>query len=177
MRDALPTRTTRIILIVTMLCAGLSRLAAGAPPAAPHAKPSLELAASEAALEQGAVASNFDFSALRVLWIRVKVPKLSPTTEIDVALINPRGETFYETTRYFSRLPQAATTARISGRDRPVTVMPAQKIRGGYALDLPVPVAGSVFLRYPAPGRWMVRATFAQSGESLTAPIEIRFTP
>jgi hypothetical protein len=154
---------------------GLSGLAATAPPA-PRVKPTLELAVSEAALEQGAASDDFDFSALRDLWLRVTLPKLSQTEEIDVAFLTPRGEIFYETTRYFSRLPQVAVT-KVPGRDRPATVMPARKIRGGYALDLPVPVAGSVFTRYPTPGRWTVRVRLAQSAESLAAPIEIRFTP
>jgi len=167
----------KTILIVSMLCiAGLVGLAAGAPPETPHVKPTLEFAASEAALEQGAVSNDFDFSALRDLWIRVRVPKLSPTTEIDLAFITPGGEIFYETTRYFSRVPQAATT-RVPGRDHPVTAMPARRIRGGYTLDMPVPVAGSVFTRYPAPGGWTVRARLVESGQSLSAPVAIRFTP
>lgn len=162
--------------VVLILWSAVSRLASAAAPSPPAVKPGLEFAVSEAALEQGAASNDFDFSALRDLWVRVKVPKLSRTTEIQLTFLTPRGETFYETTRYFSRLPQAAV-ARIPGADHPVTVMPARRIRGGYALDLPVPVAGSVFLRYPAPGKWWVRATLAESGQSLSSPVEIRFTP
>ena len=169
-------RRSRMWIVLVLWSAASSRLASGAAPAPPAVKPGLEFAVSETALAQGAVSSDFDFSALRDLWVRVRLPKLPRTTEIDLTFLTPHGETFYETTRYFSRLPQAAV-ARIPGADHPVTVMPARRIRGGYALDLPVPVAGSVFLRYPAPGKWMVRATLAESGQLLTAPVEIRFTP
>jgi len=165
----------RFLLVAVLLAAGVPGTGSSTPASPSGFDKGMRFATSREGLDQG-FSGAFDFAHLRDLWIRVQVAKLPRTAALHVALLTPEGRAFYETSRNFSRLPEV-TLAKPPNADHEVTVFPAKRIQGGFALDLSVPVAGSIFVRYPSPGVWTVQARLVETGESLSEKLEVRFTP
>ncbi len=159
-------------LLSVYLLAGIGSGQAAAPPRSEGVfVEGIELAAQEQDLARGVASSRFNLMQLRDLWVRVKVARIPKTAAFDLAFISPRGERFYETRLYYSRDPKVSSV-RQSGTDQPATVLPARRLPGGFALDQPIPIAGGVFVRYPIPGTWVVRATVTGQDEPLTTTFE-----
>lgn len=164
-----------LILAVLLPTFAEVRAAARPAPAIPFVQ-EIQLAASQADLEAGPLLTEANFASLRDLWIRVMISKMPPTTLLKLSFVTPAGKPFYETSRFFSRLPQVTSTV-VPGDGRPAVVYSARKLPGGYALDLPVAIAGSVFLRYPTPGTWSVQVRVGDSGETLSKTLEVSVNP
>jgi hypothetical protein len=168
-------RRLRLLILLLLLPAfAEGRAAAPSGPAVPFA-PTILFASSQAELDTGSLVTEANFARQRDLWIRVMVSRMPPTTLLGLSFITPDGQPFYETNRFFSRLPQVAST-RVTGGQRPAVVYQARKLPGGYALDLPIAIAGSVFLRYPAPGTWTVQAKVGDS-ERISRTLEVSVNP
>jgi hypothetical protein len=164
------------LLALLWLLPALAEGGAAAPSA--HAVPSvpaIQFASSQPELDTGPFLAEANFARQRDLWVRVMVAKMPPTTLLGLTFLTPDGQPFYETNRYFSRLPEVASTV-VPGGQRPAVVYRARKLPGGYALDLPIAIAGSVFLRYPAPGTWTVQATVGDSG-GISRTLEVSVNP
>jgi len=149
---------------------------AGNPEAAGRATEGIVLAGSQEGLGHAAMFPSFDLMRLRDLWVRVHVQRMPKTARLDLVLTNPRGEAFYQTSLIFSRDPKVKSAA-LDGSDHPVTVFPARKVPGGYALDQVIPIMGSVFTRYPAPGTWVVQANVSGLSDTFTATMDFEVTP
>ena len=163
--------------LMMLLLAGSGSGAVAGP--APHAGPfaeGIELAVSAEGLGQDASASPFNFLHIRDLWVRVNVSKLPKTAALHLVFVSPRGETFYETNLYFSKDTRVKSVAP-QGGDQPAAVLQASRVPGGFALDQPIPIAGSVFLRYPMPGTWMVQARISGVAETFSTTLEVEVTP
>ena len=168
-------RRLRLLILLLLLPVFAEGRAAAPPgPAVPFA-PTILFASSQAELDTGSLVTEANFARQRDLWIRVMVSRMPPTTLLGLSFITPDGQPFYETNRFFSRLPQVAST-RVPGGQRPAVVYQARKLPGGYALDLPIAIAGSVFLRYPAPGTWTVQAKVGDS-ERISRTLEVSVNP
>jgi len=168
-------RRLRLLALLWLLPA-FAEGAAAAPSA--HAVPSvpdIQFASSQPELDTGPLLAEANFAHQRDLWVRVRVAKMPPTTLLGLTFLTPDGQPFYETNRYFSRLPEVASTI-VPGGFRPEVVYRARKLPGGYALDLPIAIAGSVFLRYPAPGTWTVQATIGDAG-GISRTLEVSVNP
>jgi len=168
-------RNLTLFLLVLLASFGQGR-AAGPPKPTGPIEAGIGLASSEQGLESGQTVKEFDLFGTRDLWIRVKVPKIDSPTLLNLTFTTPRGDIYYETNSYFSRLPRV-TTGRPSGADHPVTVFQARHLPGGYGLDQSIPITGSVFQRYPIPGIWTVRARLSGSQETLSTTVSVRVTP
>lgn len=158
----------RILVLAAALLAGA---AAAAPPAS-HSTPfreGIEFASSEAALED-ATGTQFDFLELRDLWVRVKVRQPSRLVTVTLTFTSPSGTAFYETTLLYATDPRVRT-GRINGA--PASALPAKRIPSGFALDYPVPIAGSVFQRFSKPGSWKVQAQVGSADPPLSAPLDV----
>ena len=166
-----------VALVSACLLAGFGSVPAAPPsPSAGDFVEGIELAAQEQELAQGATASQFNVMQLRDLWVSVKLGKMPKTATLDLAFISPRGETFYETRLFYSR-DSKIKSVRPAGGAAPASVLPARRLPGGYALDQPIPIAGSVFVRYPTPGIWTVRATVSGVEQPMTTTIELQANP
>ena len=160
----------RILVLAAALVAGA---AAAAPPAS-RGNPfheGIEFASSEAALENG-TATRFDFLGLRDLWVRVKVRSPSRLVTLKLTFASPGGDAFYETTLLYAIDPRVHT-GKINGA--PTNVLTAKRIPSGFALDYPVPIAGSVFQRFAKPGSWQVQAQVGSADTPLSAPLDVIF--
>jgi hypothetical protein len=162
--------TTGLMLTLAMAAA------AGHPEAAGRHADGIVMAISQQGLEQAAPFPSFDLMRLRDLWVRLQVQRMPKTARLDLVFTSPRGEAFYQTSLFFSRDPKL-TSMSIAGSDHAVTVFPARKVAGGYALDQVVPIAGSVFTRYPIPGTWVVQATVSGLSDTFTATMDLEVTP
>jgi uncharacterized protein YfaP (DUF2135 family) len=167
----------RLRLLILLLLLPVFAEGRAAPPSA-HAAPfvqAIQFASSQSELDTGPLLTEANFARQRDLWIRVMVSRMPPTTQLDLSFITPDGQPFYETHRFFSRLPQVASTV-VPGGQRPDVVYRARKLPEGYALDLPIAIAGSVFLRYPAPGTWTVQAKIGDTGR-ISRTLEVTVNP
>ena len=167
-------RLRLLILLLLLPVFAEGRAAAPSARAVPFAQ-AIQFASSQSELDTGPLLTEANFARQRDLWIRVTVSKMPPTTLLGLTFTTPAGQPFYETNRYFSRLPQVASTV-VPGGQRPDVVYQARKVPGGYALDLPIAIAGSVFLRYPAPGTWTVQAKVGDS-ERISKTLEVSVNP
>ena len=173
--DSKPTRRTRWVAVALVLGAASCTKSGGmdnpgvdggggvtAMPDLTQAqplKPGLEFAASEFELDRGLATDRFDFSVQRDLWVRVKLPGMPMVTRVNLKFVNPLGELLSEVQLAFSPDPKTPPMGRGPGMT-PLTVFKAKTIPGGYALDYPVPVAGTMLTRYVATsvGTWTVQA-------------------
>jgi hypothetical protein len=141
-------------------------------------KPAVQLSGSEVGLETGTLSTGYNFGDLRDLWVRVALPTLPPVAKVKLVFLNPRGETVMETTVPFSADPNITKMA-MPNMDHLATVFRAKKIAGGYALDYPIPVLGSVMTRYPTVGvgTWVVQARVEGMDDlMLSQTFEVTFT-
>jgi hypothetical protein len=134
----------------------------------------LLLGETEEALEHGLSATHFNFAYLRDLWFRAKVPSMPTTSIAEVRFLTPQGNLFYSDSFAFSPDPLVTTMPTGGSHDR--TVYHAKEQPGGFALDHMVPVAGSIFHRYPNPGMWQVEVHVEGYPEALTSQLEIELT-
>jgi len=167
-------RLRLLILLLLLPVFAEGRAAAPSAPAAPLVQ-AIQFASSQSELDTGPLLNEANFARQRDLWIRVTVSRMPPTTLLGLTFITPEGQPFYETNRFFSRLPQVASTV-VRGGQRPDVVYRARKVPEGYALDLPIAIAGSVFLRYPAPGTWTVQAKVGDS-RRISKTLEVSVNP
>jgi hypothetical protein len=160
----------RVLVLAAALVAGPT---AAAPPAS-HGAPfreGIEFASSEAALED-ATATEFDFLELRDLWVRIKVRRPSQLVTVKLTFTSPSGAPFYEATLLYATDPRVRT-GRINGA--PTSVLPVKRVPSGFALDYPVPIAGSVFQRFSEPGSWKVQAQVGSADAPLSAPLDVSY--
>ena len=139
--------------------------------------PAITLSSSEGGLQTGVTAKNFNFSQLRNIWVRVTVPTLTKTTQVNLVFRNPLGEPMYETNVLYSADPQT-TSMMMAGSMAPVAVSLAKHITGGYAIDVAVPVAGTVLTRYPTSGvgDWTVQAKVDGLDKALMTGMTVAFS-
>ncbi len=163
------------LLLMMLLAGGGGPVAAPASSAGPFAE-GIELAGSAEGLGRDEIASSFNFLHLRDLWVRVNVSRMPKTAALNLVFVSPRGETFYETNLFFSR-DAKVRSVNPPGADHPATVLQAKRFPGGFALDQPIPIVGSVFLRYPMPGTWVVQARISGMAESLTTTMQVEVMP
>jgi hypothetical protein len=130
----------------------------------------IELAATDAGLEQGQVATKFNFVGLRDLWVRVKVHGVRRFTRVTLSFVDPSGNVFFEDYLTFS--PDAD---QAPGPPPGTVVHPAKKLAGGFALDHPIAIDGTNFTRFPQPGMWQVRARIGDARRTFTSPLEVVF--
>jgi hypothetical protein len=143
------------------------------PDAAPF-REGIEFASSQAALEQSKSATRFDFLAVRDLWVRVKVRGLPPLATLKLTFSSPNGTPFYETTLLYTTKTDPKERGGAQG-GAAANALRATRIPGGFALDYPVPIAGTVFQRFPTPGGWKVEAQIESTRTSLTTPLDVSY--
>ena len=132
----------------------------------------IDLALTEADLMQGRTISSLNFVYARDLWVRTRVPSLPRIAEVALTFINPRGEISYEDRTPYSSDPDVKETTSTLGH--PITVFPAKSIPGGFALDRPIPIAGSVLQRIPAPeGIWEIQSVVDGYAEKLSTQLDV----
>jgi len=153
------------------------------PPGRPEKLPrpfaeGIELSTTELGLEQGLVATKFNFAQTRDLWVRVKLAGMGRFTRLTLSFIDPSGNVFFEDYLMFSPDANQAQTINMDKEQSPVnptTVFPAKKLVGGLALDHPIAIDGTNFTRYPQPGTWQVRARIGDSPRTFTSQFEVVF--
>ncbi len=157
-----------VLLVLALL---VCRESAGlAPSAAVPLREGIVFASSEAALDHGLADTQFDFLELRDLWVRVKVRRLSPLVTLKLTFTSPGGTPFYETTLLYTTDPNVR---RGTLNGAPASALQTKHTPGGFALDYPVPIAGTVFQRYPKPGSWLVQAQIESTQTSLSTPLDV----
>jgi hypothetical protein len=117
----------------------------------------IKLATTQSQLEQGMISTRFNFANQTDLWVRLEIVHLEGPSRMTLSLIDPSGHVFFDND--FVYAPSVATSMDIPGMAmNPVTVFSAKPIPGGWALDQPIAIAGTMFTRYPQPGIWTVQA-------------------
>jgi hypothetical protein len=168
----------RRVALIALLLVGCTRSEPGAfPPSEPHGGPaasSLLFATDGALLDSGVYATSFNFVYLRDLWVRVQVPQLSKVAMLELTFLNPRGETVFSSTTPFST-DATMSTMTVGGMEYPMAVRQAKPGLTGFLLDKAIPIGGSVFMRNPTPGPWLVTAKVDQ--QMFTAEIQVSVTP
>jgi hypothetical protein len=116
----------------------------------------IQLSNNQRDLEEGLFSTNFDFTDLRDLWVRVVVPGMPRMGMVTLVLIGPSMVRAYERNLMFTVDP-GMTEMQMPGMDHPIQVFQAKPIKGGVAIDVPVPIAGSIISRYPTTntGSWV----------------------
>ncbi len=116
------------------------------------------LSSSQTGLEAGVTGLDFQFLQLKDLWIRIIVPGMS-TGLLELTFINPKGEVYYEHSFMFSTDPNMKQM-NMNDAPHPIDVATAKPVQGGYALDVAIPVSGSVMTRVPtvSEGDWILEA-------------------
>jgi hypothetical protein len=140
--------------------------------------PALQFSMTEGGLDHGFVSTRFTLSALRDLWVRALVPSINATAQLDIMFFNPRTELINETHVAYSSDP-TVTQMPMPGMDHPLTLFPAKPVPGGWALDYPVPVAGTAFTRLAVvnEGTWTVEAKVNSLGSPITTTFEMVIGP
>ena len=138
-------------------------------------RPALLLADSEEALRAGATTTHFNFAYVRDLWFRAKVPSLQHVAMLNVKFVSPQQTVFYEDNFPFSP-DERMTEMSMPQASHPLTVLHAHPVSGGLALDHMVPIAGSVFQRYPMPGTWLVQVRVDGYPNLLTSEMNVEMT-
>jgi hypothetical protein len=141
----------------------------------PMLTPGIDFSESQALLDAGIVSKQFNFAKTRDLFVRVKVRSMAKVGVEHLKFVNPFGQTVFEANVAFSAEPGMTSMPG----DPTTNVFPAKPVPGGYLLDYPVPIAGTVFLRNPfqVVGTWAVSAIFDGSNDTPTASLEVSFTP
>jgi len=135
-------------------------------------EPALVLA-SEPELLDLSPSRHFNFATLRDLWVRITVPDMGHVVTVWLAFTSPTGSLFYETTLRFSPDP-SMQEMDMPGMPTPITVRTGKPIPGGWALEYPIAVSGTVFTRNPTPGGWMVQAR--SEGRTITSDFDVDFS-
>ena len=138
--------------------------------AAPLA-PGLYFATAPELLEHGVFTDKVNFADLRDLFIRLRVPRMPQLATATFTFTNPKGEVFYETSSPFST-DGTMHEMNVPGVMHPLSVSHAKQTAGGYSLDHAVPIAGSVLMRYPMEGAWVVMGKV--DGQIYTAELQVR---
>jgi hypothetical protein len=165
-----------LFLLTITFPPGVGAAAAPAPPRGASRDEGIELSDSAGGLDQGATSRSFNLMELRDLWVRVKVNRMPRTAMLTLTFINPRGEVFYETNVLYSH-DTRAREVRVPGASHTITAFPARPVPGGFALDQSIPIGSGVFMRYPQPGTWLVRATLEGHHEALAVRMDLGVTP
>jgi hypothetical protein len=134
----------------------------------------IELSNSQLGLDNGMTSTKFDFFQVRDVYVRVKLQSMSTLITLKLEFLDPAGFAFYETNQLYTTDPSMTMGTMMKPGVPPSPTMPAKPIAGGYALDYPVPIAGSVFQRFPKPGAWTVRASVDML-PVYTTPLEVSF--
>ena len=165
------TMRTRWIALSLVAALAACKEATPVTPPTPAVEGALQLAPSAEMFDHGGAATRFDLGALRELWVRVKVPRLEQTTAVKLVFIDKLGQPFYEDNAAYAL--QASTQGMNPGNGGvQLNVHAATVVPGGYALDRPIAIAGSVFQRHPSYGMWRVEATVTGLATKLTSPLE-----
>lgn len=170
------TGLVALFLLTITLLPGVGSAAAPAPPRGAPRDEGIELSDSAGGLDQGTTSGSFNLMQLRDLWVRVKVSRMPRTAMLTLTFINPHGEVFYETNVLYSH-DARAKEVRVQGARHTVTAFPARPVPGGFALDQSIPIGTGVFMRYPQPGTWLIRATLEGHHEALTVRMDLGVTP
>jgi hypothetical protein len=138
-------------------------------------QPAIALSAAPSGFDVGLVGTSFDFMNLRDLWVRITVPGMPRVAHVHLTLTNPLGARFYETNLMYSADPTMQSMPMPSV-DHPVTVFAASTLPGGFAIDVPVPVAGTVLTRYPMvnSGTWTAEADVDGLASSLSIAFQVQ---
>jgi hypothetical protein len=133
----------------------------------------IHFAVSQGDLRAGRYTSAANFFQLRELWVRVEEPGMARLTSLRLVFLNPRGEPLYENRTFFSTDPNMG--AAPMGQMAPQAVLPALPLGSGVALEHAVPIGGSVFERFPAPGTWTVSAQL-DGRPPFTATLDVSYS-
>jgi hypothetical protein len=164
-----------LLLSITFL-PGVGTAAAPAPPRGGPRDEGIVLSASAEGLDGGVTSERFNLMQLRDLWVRVKVNRMPRTARLTLTFVDPRGEVFYETNVLYSH-DSRANEMRVPGASHTVTSFPSRHVPGGLALDQSIPIGAGVFMRYPQPGTWLVRATLEGRPGALEVRMDLGVTP
>lgn len=127
---------------------------------------------SRGMLMGGQSQSSFNFATLRTLFVRVIVSAVPDTTIMHLTFTNPRGEIFYQDNAPFSTAGAGSTS--MPGMQSPSMVTPIVKLPNQkLALDRGIPIAGSIFQRYPSDGDWSVQAAIDGASGPFTATLHV----
>jgi hypothetical protein len=158
------------VVVGALLAVGCSGQHAKTPPP-PFQSEILLTADARENFDLGITASSFRLHDVRDLWVRVKVPSMPKVATLSLTFVNPLGELFYEDNTLFT------TDASVQMSDdiimhHPVPTLPATPLKGGFALDRIVPIAGSIFHRVPIrDGAWGVTASVEGVPGKLTTTV------
>ena len=134
----------------------------------------LVFAESEEGLD-GTTVTHVNFGSLRDLWFRLKVTAMPALSKLTVKLFTPQQQLFYQDTFAFSSDPKVKKMAMPAGNP-PKGVITAKPIAGGFALDYQVPVAGTIFQKYPQTGSWQVSVVLDGMAGTISAPLDVEMT-
>jgi hypothetical protein len=134
----------------------------------------IELSSSESGLDHGITSTNFNFSELRELWVRVKVNGINDTSVVHFTLVTPNGSTFYEA--YIAYSPDPATkSVYVPKAPHEITVYQAKAMGTGHAIDYVVPIVGTASSRYPVAGTWHLQVEI-QGHRTFSTDIQVSYT-
>jgi hypothetical protein len=166
-------------IIFTVLVSLMSGCQQGAPSGPPAPPPSptpigsaIYLSDDAAALERGVYTTVFNFYDLRELWVRVVTPSMPHSTLLRLSFENPNGVMVYSDEALFTSDPSGG-----SGMHPVMNVsmvrFPVKPFPGGSALDRPVPVTGTSFVRNFEEGDWRVQAWLEGVPGTLSATMKV----
>ena len=165
-----------LFLLTITLMPGVGSAASPGPPRSGLRDEGIDLSDSAGGLDQGATSRIFNLMQLRDLWVRVKVNRMPRTARLTLTFVDPRGEVFYETNVLYTR-DSRANEMRVPGASHTATSFPARHVPGGLALDQSIPIGAGVFMRYPQPGTWLVRAALEGRPGALEIRMDLGVTP
>jgi hypothetical protein len=148
----------RRMLWMVMLAGCTRSPARPAPDLAPPSSLVSELRVSDndSDFSRPAVFRLFD---TRDLFLKVTVPSLPRVTNLQVKIVSPLNEPFYEDNTVYTTDP-TMQTADDAVMHRPVPAYPAQAIDGGWQIIHGVPILGTNFTRIPqSEGAWGITVT------------------
>jgi hypothetical protein len=177
------TTRVRSFWLFTLLVAGCRQAHEPPIPAQTAARLSAGAAIVVAGDEQlldGPGQRSISVQTTHFLFVRLLLPGdlPGPITWVSLRLSAPSGALYLERHVPFAADPKITQTESRHGVAHPINVSPAIARPGGYALDMPILVAGSNLERRPQPGAWTVAAIVDDRPElTAQATIELRAGP
>jgi hypothetical protein len=177
------TTSARAFWLLTLLSAGCRQ--AHEPPSPAQAAAHLSAGASmvvaaDQQLLDGPGQRSLSVQTTHFMFVRVQIPGdlPAPITWVTLRLSAPSGALYLERHVPFAVDPKITQAESRHGVAHPINVSPAVARSGGYALDMPILVAGSNLQRRPQPGTWTVAAIVDDRPElTAQASVELRGGP
>jgi hypothetical protein len=155
-------------VVVAAILVACTNTSTTAPAPAPFQE-GIDLASAQELLDHGGAATQFDLSTVSTLWVRVKLHAAAGVVAVRLNFVGPQGGSVFETSLQFT------TDASYRAMPGTPSLFVARPLAGGFGLDYPIPIAGTVFTRFPKPGAWTVEATIGGK-QKLTTPMTVVFS-